>query len=111
MATERWDDPIHYHEYAPDNVPRYHGRDAFTVAEAYIYNREGTAALGLVFIVSAQDLRGGVTLEQAIRAAREHLQKLTQRDLSGTPFEEAMTLKQNKTFLFTWHGQKLGQVL
>ena len=110
MATQRWDGPVHYYEYTLDNAQRYFGMDAFTVAEAYMYNPEGTAALGMVFIVSAQDLHSGVTLEQAIKTARGHLQAFT-RDLPGTPFEEAKTLKQNKTFLFTWRAQRIGQVL
>ena len=35
MVTQRWEDPVHYYEYTPDSVPRYHGIDAVTVAEAY----------------------------------------------------------------------------
>jgi hypothetical protein len=110
MATQRWEDPIHYYDYAPETVQRYHGRDGFIVAEAFIYNPEGTASLGIVYVVSAQDVRAGVTLAQAIAEARRNLAQLTRRDLPGTPFEEAKTLQQNKVFLFAWNGQSLEQV-
>src|SRR2546425_2492879 len=105
----RWDGPVHFYEYTPDYAPRYDQMDAFTVAEAYIYNPAGTASLRIVFVVTGQDLKAAVTLDKAITTAREHLQKFTQ-NLPGTPYEEAKTLKANKTFLFTWRAQLLQEI-
>ena len=52
MATLRWEDPIHYYDSTPETVQRHHGRDVFTVAEAYIYKPDSTASLHLVYVIT-----------------------------------------------------------
>jgi hypothetical protein len=106
MATSRWDGPVHYYDYDEATVTRRPGRDAYTVAEAFIYNADETASLALVFLVSGQDLRARrVTMARAIAEARGHLERLTRP--GGIRFEEAKTLTQDKTLTFSWDGRML----
>ena len=110
-ATSRWEGQIHYYDYEPDTIARRSGMDAFTVAEAFIYNPDNTASLALVFVVSGPDLHvRGVTMERAVAEARRNLEQLT-RPGPGTFVEDAKTLKQHKVLLFSWNGQPLGQGL
>jgi hypothetical protein len=107
MATSRWEDHIHFYDY--DSIERRPGQDAYTVAEAFIYNPDETASLALVFIVTGQDLRAaGVTPERAITEARRNLEQLT-RPGPGTFVEQAKMLKQDEVLLFSWNGLALGQ--
>jgi hypothetical protein len=110
MATSRWDGNVHFWDYTAESPELYPGMDAFRVGEAYIYNKKGTVALGMVVVVTGHDILGGVTLDQAIRRARAFLKDMTRPGLSGTPQEEVETLEESRTYLFTLEGRKIAQI-
>ncbi len=109
MVTDHWEgDNVHIYEY--DSLERYPGMDAFKVAEGYVYSPEGRACIGAVMVVSAQDLRAGVTAQQAIGEARRRLRQLIGPDLAGNYYDAAKTATQSRTFLHSWSGQLVRQV-
>jgi hypothetical protein len=100
--SDRWDGNTHYYEY--DGLERFPGMDAFKAAEAYVWN-EQQAALGLVLIVTAQDLHAGVTREEAISRARAVLEQLVHQRR-----DQAAVIQEPQTLLYTWRGEFLRQI-
>jgi hypothetical protein len=101
---DRWEgEEVHYIEY--ETMERYPGMDAYKVAEAYIYGPKG-AALGIILTVSAQELRAGVTSEQAIREGRKALAALVKQRQG-----EAADLTTNTSDLYTYSGVRVRRVL
>ena len=93
---ERWDGDVHYYEY--DRLERLESMDAYKVAEAYIYNADG-AALGLILVVSAQELRAGIKPADALAEGRRAL-----ADLVSERQGEAATIGGDRSDLYTWNG-------
>jgi len=93
---ERWEGDVHYYEY--DRLDRLEGLDAYKVAEAYIYNADG-AALGIILVVSAQELRAGIKLADALADGRRAL-----ADLVSERRGEAATIGGDRSDLYTWNG-------
>jgi len=108
MPRDRWDGDVHHYEY--DALERYQGMDAFKVAEAYIYNAVGFA-LGVILVVSAQELHAGVKPDEAIRTARQHLRTLISPDVAGSYHDVAQALTENRGFLHSWNGAFVRKVL
>jgi hypothetical protein len=93
---ERWHGDTHYYEY--DRLERLESMDAYKVAEAYIYNADG-AALGIILMVSAQELRAGIKLADALAEARRALS-----DPVSERQGEAATIGGDRSDLYTWNG-------
>ena len=112
MAKDRWDGKdLHIYEYSAETPERYCGMDAYTVAEAYVYNQDGFS-IGYVYVVSAQDLNSGVTMKKAIEVARHELRKTLHKDWADGPYETVKRRsKKDQTFLMSWHGPLIRQIL
>jgi hypothetical protein len=114
MGTDRWDEErgIHYYEYTPETIKRYPGRDAYTVAEAYLYAQgDPPVALGIIIIVSALELRSrGMSRAVAIEKGRELIRRHLSPDVAGGFAEHARTMRQSETYLFSSDDLPLGRV-
>jgi hypothetical protein len=108
MATDRWDGTTHYWEYSADAPERYHGMDAYKVAEAYVHSPDREVAIGVVLVVSAQDLHGGVTMQEAITRAREHVYDMVRR--GSAYYKLARVATHSATYLHAWNGQFIRQI-
>lgn len=97
---DRWEGNVHYYDYSPDSIERWPNRDAFTVAQAWIYSEDEESCLGIVVLVSGKDLMTkAVTLERAISEGSTVRNQVVQQRR-----EEARSLKVNQTFLYSWNG-------
>ena len=104
MMQGRWEGNVHYYDYSRDSIKRFPNRDAFTVAEAWVYSEDEQCSLGIVVLVDAKDLKTkAATLEQAISAGSDVRDRLVQQHR-----EEARSLKENQTFLYSWDGRNIG---
>src|SRR3989442_11208718 len=106
MATSRWVGNAHFWDYSADRPEQYPGMDAYHTGDVYIYNDKGVAN-GIVTIMTGDEELKGVKLADAIEQARKFLADMARPGLPGSPVQEAKTLKQSQTFLFTWNGQKM----
>jgi hypothetical protein len=79
--------------------------DAYKVAEAYIYNGYG-AALGVILVVTAQELRAGIKPAHALAEGRKALTGLISERQS-----EAATLGGDRSYLYTWNGLLIRRLL
>jgi len=88
MATRgasRWDGDVHYYDYTPDTLRREPNRDAYVVAEAFVYDTRKTEKVAITVLVSGQELeidrvprdeairRGEAVREQAVAKHRAQL--------------------------------------
>jgi len=46
MMQDRWEGNVHYYDYTPDSIRRWSNRDAFIVAEAFVYSEDEQYYLG-----------------------------------------------------------------
>ena len=99
----RWEGYVHYYDFTVDSVQRVDNRDAFRVGLAFLYDDSGAPgreAVGIELWVSAQDLRGRVTLQTAIETA--------ERILPGLVYHHAPEARGNtvaRAYVYTWNGQ------
>ena len=101
---QSWDGNVHYYDYTPDSIRRLSDRDAFAVAEAWMYSEDEECCLGIVVLVDGKDLKTkAVTLEHAISEGSVLRNRLVQQNC-----EEARSLKDNQTFLYSWNGRRIG---
>ena len=65
----RWaGDELHYYDYTPDTVKREPDRDAYIVAEVFVYDAAKVERVAIRVMVTGQELHGGrLTLDDAIR--------------------------------------------
>ena len=100
----RWEGNVHYYDYTAGSIGRFPNRDAFTVAEAWVYSEDEQYSLWIVVLVDGKDLKtNAVTLEQAISKGSVLRDRLVQQHR-----EEARSLKENRTLLYTWNERKFG---
>lgn len=98
-----WEGNIHYYDYDPQKTRRWHDKvDTFVVAEAAIYSADNTPKIGLVFLVSGQDLKSGITMEAAIEKARQIRPAIVQ-EWRGRVEE----IGENLIVLLDWKGQEI----
>lgn len=84
-------------------MQRVDNRDAFRVALAFVYDDAGVSGrdpVGIELWVSAQDLRGSVTLQTAIETAGRILPGLVSQH---TPEARRNTVA--RSYVYTWNGQ------
>ena len=104
MMQERWEDNVHYYDYTPDSISRFPNRDAFTLAEAWVYSEDEQCSLWIVVLVEGKDLKTkAVTLEHAISEGSALRNRLVQQYR-----EEARFLKENQKLQYSWSGRTLG---
>jgi|SRR5918996_2352381 hypothetical protein len=101
MATDRWDGNVHYYDYEPDDLGREPNRDAFAVASAFIYSDDESAALGILVLVSGQELRSMLKAEAVARGRK------TRDELVKGARPAARTLRQSRTDLFSLNGHPI----
>jgi hypothetical protein len=101
MATDRWEGNVHYYDEEPDQLRRQPDRDAFAVASAFIYSDDQRAALGILVLVSGQELRS-MSKQEAVELGRT-LRDVLVRDAS----DEARGLTESRTRLFSINGQPI----
>lgn len=100
---DRWEGDVHYYDFTTGSVKRWPNRDAFTVAEAWIYSEDQSHQLGIVVLVSGMDLATkATTLEAAIRDGGRLRDELVSRHR-----EEARLLKEDRTRLYSWRGEAI----
>ena len=65
----RWvGDELHYYDYTPDTVTREPNRDAYIVAEVFVYDANKTERVAIRVMVTGQELHSArLTLDEAIR--------------------------------------------
>ena len=72
-GMSRWDGDVHYYDYTPETLRREPGRDAFVVAEAFIYDTNKTERVAITVLASAQELnhipRDAATPWRAVQSA------------------------------------------
>jgi hypothetical protein len=68
----RWvDDRLHYYDYNLDTVLREPNRDAYVVAEAFIYDANNVERVAIKVMVAGHEVQmGGMKLTDAIRRGR-----------------------------------------
>lgn len=98
-----WEENIHYHVYDPNTIYRWHDKvDTFVVAEVAIYSSDGTPKIGLYFLVTKQELLGGVTMEGAIEEAKRVIPNIVQ-EWRARLEELAETIQ----VLLDWKGREM----
>ena len=97
-----WEENIHYYDYDPDALGGWTAVDTFKVAEAVIYSADDTAKIGLVFLVTKQELFSAVTMEGAIEEARRVRPNIVQEWRA-----RAEELEESIQVLFDWRGQEI----
>lgn len=101
--VERWEGNVHYYDFARDSIKRWPNRDAFTVAEAWIYSEDKAHQLGIVVLVSGMDLTTkATTVEGAIREGGAMRDKLVEQHR-----EAARSLAEDRVWLYSWRGEKI----
>ncbi len=101
---ERWEGNVHYYDYTADSIRRCSNRDAFTVAEAWVYSEDEQCCLGIVVLVDSKDLKTkAATLEKAISEGSALRNRLVKEHR-----EEALCLKENQKVLYSWNGRQIG---
>ncbi len=105
---EWWEGNIHYTEYGPGTIYRWHDMvDTYVVAEVAIYSADGTPKIGLYFLLTGQDIKiRGITIEAAVAGAQQVRPKIVQE---WQPRVE----KQKETIqvLYKWNGQYVAERL
>jgi len=98
-----WEENIHYYDYDPDALGGWTAVDTFKVAEAVIYSADDTAKIGLVFLVTQQDLMvSGITKEAVVAEARRLRPNIVQEwRVRAEDLEESIQV------LFDWRGQEI----
>jgi len=100
---DRWEGKVHFYDHTPDSIKRWPNRDAFTVAEAWMYSEDEPCCLGIVVLLSGKDLMTkAVTVDQAIKDGSTLRNRLVQEHR-----DEARSLKVNRTLLYSWNGHQV----
>ena len=103
MAEQPPSDVVRYHDYTPTTIEYDHVLDAYAVARADIYSSDRRHYLALVVVVTeAQMIVHRPGLEQAIRQARDVLDRLVLQHQAT-----AATLTENAWRVFTLGGVRL----
>ncbi len=98
-----WEENIHYYDYDPDALGDWTDVDTSKVAEAVIYSADGSAKIGLVFLVTEQALvMSGITKEAVVAEAR-----LVRPNIVQEWRARAEELEESIQVLFDWRGQEI----
>ena len=101
----RWvDDRLHYYDYNLDTVLREPTRDAYVLAEAFIYDANSIERVAIRVMVAGRDVHiGGVKLTDAIRRGR------TVRDEAVTKHRGQLPAAGHRAVLYDLHGHEVEQ--
>ncbi len=68
QSLGRWDGGVHYYDYTPETFRKVDYKDAYVVAEAFIYDKNDTERVAITVLASGQELKiEGVSRDDAIR--------------------------------------------
>jgi hypothetical protein len=100
--SDRWlDDRTHLYDYAPDSMAWAGDRDAFYVAQGFVYSKNGQSTVGVGVLVSGQDLRITTTPPEAwVQKGRELRDRLLEKHRP-----EADTLQESRWYIYDVHGR------
>src|SRR5688572_9549489 len=98
VMKDRWEGEVHYIDYEPNTARRSSGLDALVVGEAWIHHEASGGKIGVVIMISAQDLKKKSALQESIDAARGLLPRLVARHKVEAPETKA------GAHLYTWKG-------
>ena len=99
--SDRWlDDRAHVYDYTPDAIAWAGDRDAFYVAQGFVYSTDGQATVGVGVMVSGQDLRSSTPRETWVQQGSELRDRVLKKH-----GPEADTLQQSRWYLYDVHGR------
>jgi hypothetical protein len=104
-TTGRWvDDRLDYYDYKPDTVRREPNRDAYVVAEAFIYDANSVQRVAIRVMVSGQELHlQGMTLADAIHRGEAIRDQAVAKQRTHLPTG-------HRAVLYDLHGREIERV-